>query len=590
MSGHKAGVVLNCRTCTRACKQYKALQDEIEIGPEGSTTLANMLNYCSSLSFEPQDGAAMPQHICMHCLQLLEQAFNFKRMVIDSDELLRLGLEEVDNNNSGDAAVNNQEYVMIELLSGGNEAETVATTKTNSGPHEVAALVDTYSEQEQPEHEFVIEEITETEADDVDDTETDDAIESLTDFQPADIEYVTIKSEYDSQLEEEEEDDIEVMVDETPQLQTVSEQMHLQMLDDQMVIISGEEQIDEVIGEVEADDILDIEREEHLMTGDSEDGEDFLDDSMDESPGHQQASTGVVIGEVLPHVCHVCNKAFRQQCRLNQHMRSHVDEKLYTCEMCGKKLKHLRNYKEHMLTHTNIKPHQCPVCSRFYRTNSTLAAHMRTHAEDKPYKCDQCGRSYAAFDHLRRHKLTHTGERPYACDLCDKAYYDSSSLRQHKISHTGEKAFTCEICGVGLSQKSGYKKHMLVHSGEKPHKCPICERAFTFTSNLNAHVRLHSGEKPFKCDKCMKAFPTKKRLNSHLRVHNKEAPVTATISSSGQQLATANNGNTNAHSQPSQSERLSTSAVTTGRRTALSTTMPDVSDQQVSTSKVVVVL
>ncbi|EDW07020.1 zinc finger protein 436 isoform X1 [Drosophila mojavensis] len=558
MNGTKPGVVLNCRTCTRACKQYKSLQDEIEIGPEGSTTLANMLQFCSSLSFEPQDGAAMPQHICMHCLQLLEQAFNFKRMVIDSDELLRLGLEEVDNN--ANASGSNQEYVMIEVLS--EDAEPDAG-KQDSSLHEVAALVEAYSEQEPEHEEFVVDDVCVDAEEEVGaETETEDAIEPINEFHAADIEYVTIKTEYDSQVEDE--DEIEII--DSPPMETVSEQMQIQMLDDQMVMMSGEEPIDEVIGEVESEDILDIEREEHLIAADSEEGEEFMEDS------DSRLSIPVVTGppvEVLPHVCHVCNKAFRQQCRLNQHMRSHVDEKLYTCEMCGKKLKHLRNHKEHMLTHTNAKPHQCLVCARFYRTTSSLAAHMRTHAEDKPYKCDQCGRSYAAFDHLRRHKLTHTGERPYACDLCDKAYYDSSSLRQHKVSHTGEKAFTCEICGVGLSQKSGYKKHMLVHSGEKPHKCPICGRAFTFTSNLNAHVRLHSGEKPFKCDKCMKAFPTKKRLNSHLRVHNKETPVTSTTTGTNTSPDRAN-------------------AVAAGRRTAAN--MPDVTDQQVSTSKVVVVL
>ncbi|KAH8397784.1 hypothetical protein KR222_001426 [Zaprionus bogoriensis] len=616
-SSSKPGVVLNCRTCTRACKQYKALQDEIEIEPEGSTTLASMLNYCSSLSFEPQDGAAMPQHICLHCLQLLEQAFNFKRMVIDSDELLRLGLEEVEHNastnananasasgsasvsasNSHENADSNQEYVMIELL----ESECEAAVKPSAGPHDVGALVEAYSEQEPDHEEFVVDGVADTEveceaeadadadadaeADAEAETETEEIFETLSEFQPADIEYVTIKSEYDSQVEDE--DDIEVM--DSPQLETVSEQMQIQMLDDQMVIMSSDRAIDEVIGEVEEDDdITEVrctDRGEHWITGDSEGGEDFLEDSMDGTATTRVVSGpgGGVGGEVLPHVCHVCNKAFRQQCRLNQHMRSHVDEKLYSCEMCGKKLKHLRNYKEHMLTHTNSKPHQCVVCARFYRTTSSLAAHMRTHAEDKPYKCDQCGRSYAAFDHLRRHKLTHTGERPYACDQCDKAYYDSSSLRQHKISHTGEKAFTCEICGVGLSQKSGYKKHMLVHSGEKPHKCPICGRAFTFTSNLNAHVRLHSGEKPFKCDKCMKAFPTQKRLNSHLRVHNKEAPVTSTSGNNS-------SGSSNTHSNNSGSGMRSghLTAVAAGRRAAMS--LPDVPDQQVSTSKVVVVL
>lgn len=138
-------VVLNCRTCTRACKLHKPLQEEIDLGSEGSTTLASMLNYCTGLSFEPQDGAAMPQHICLHCLQLLEQAFNFKRMVIDSDELLRLGLDEArcssfhesqthspnqsqQHDQQQQAFDSTEEYVMIEMLN--EEQENVANVSS----------------------------------------------------------------------------------------------------------------------------------------------------------------------------------------------------------------------------------------------------------------------------------------------------------------------------------------------------------------------------------------------------------------------------------------------------------------------------
>ncbi|KAH8280684.1 hypothetical protein KR018_002592, partial [Drosophila ironensis] len=543
----RAGVVLNCRTCTRACKQYRDLQDQIELGPsEGTNTLAGMLEFCSGLSFDPQDGAAMPQHICLACMQQLGQAFTFKRMVIDSDELLRLGLYEAPPPPPPAAAdtpprprtahirqlkpVPGTEEFVIEML---EEAEpdqvrcspsacprhqtNAAATQIHEadavGVHRLGAMVEMAPEEE----EYVIEEeLTVVKPGEVKEIDEDDdgdgdgegeveveveehhlMMEYVQEFQAADVEYVT---EYAALVAQEEE--IEVM-DESA--------VGGAIIESQVIVIPSEGAMDEVIGEendLEMDE--NMAEEEHLLTEE----DDFVEESVDSVP----TSTN----DAMPRVCTICNKGFRQQCRLNQHMRSHVEEKHYECEECGKRLKHLRNYKEHILTHTNLKPHQCNICLRFYRTTSSLAAHKRTHAEEKPHNCDVCGRGYAAYDHLRRHKLTHTGERPFACDQCDKAYYDSSSLRQHKISHTGEKAYTCEICGVGLSQKSGYKKHLLVHSGAKPHMCKICGRSFTFTSNLNAHVRLHTGEKPFKCDLCPKAFPTKKRLNSHLRVHNKD--------------------------------------------------------------------
>ncbi|XP_060665598.1 kinesin-related protein 6-like [Drosophila nasuta] len=163
------------------------------------------------------------------------------------------------NSAAAAAASANQEYVVNELLggNGANEAEAVALAKgSNSGPHHLTALVEAYSQQPEPGQKYLVEEVTEMEVDELD-SETDDASESLGDFQPTDIEYVTIKSVYDSQVEEEEidaeagpeedeeellleaeeDDDIEVM-DEAPQLEMVSEQKQLQMLDDQMVITS----------------------------------------------------------------------------------------------------------------------------------------------------------------------------------------------------------------------------------------------------------------------------------------------------------------------------------------------------------------
>ncbi|XP_060666828.1 uncharacterized protein LOC132798854 [Drosophila nasuta] len=183
MSGNKAVVVLMCRVCTRACKDYKTLKCKIDIGRESSTTVAEMLTFCVGLSYEPQDGAAarLPQQICMECLLLANNVYILKRKV-GNNELLRLGLKETD----------------------------------------------------------------------------------------------------------------------------------------------------EVIGEVDADDILDIEREEHLLTGDSQEGEDYLDDSMDETSGNvvvsasqqQQATTGNAGGEVL---CEVCGETTSNRSKkgLNVHMRVH---------------------------------------------------------------------------------------------------------------------------------------------------------------------------------------------------------------------------------------------------------------------------
>lgn len=108
------------------------------------------------------------------------------------------------------------------------------------------------------EEEFVIEEVTEEEelAEEGHPTEERITMESVHEFQPADVEYVTIKNEYETIVTEE--DEIEVM-DESG--------AHGEIIEGQMIVIPAEGAMDEVIGE----ETLEMEEgEEHLVGETSE--------------------------------------------------------------------------------------------------------------------------------------------------------------------------------------------------------------------------------------------------------------------------------------------------------------------------------
>jgi len=114
------------------------------------------------------------------------------------------------------------------------------------------------------EEEFVIEEVADHEEELTEEDQQHEqaggqeehiTMESVHEFQPAEVEYVTIKDEFETIVTEE--DEIEIMDESGAQDE---------ILDGQMIVIPAEGAIDEVIGE-EAIELDENEREEHLVGG-----------------------------------------------------------------------------------------------------------------------------------------------------------------------------------------------------------------------------------------------------------------------------------------------------------------------------------
>ena len=100
--------------------------------------------------------------------------------------------------------------------------------------------------------------------------------------------------------------------------------------------------------------------------------------------------------------------------------------------------------------HTDERPYKCHLCDRTFRTNTLLRNHINTHTGVKPYKCtvDGCDMAFVTSGELTRHtRYIHTHEKPFRCTLCDYASVEISKLRRHFRSHTGERPYPCTECG-----------------------------------------------------------------------------------------------------------------------------------------------
>jgi len=163
--------------------------------------------------------------------------------------------------------------------------------------------------------------------------------------------------------------------------------------------------------------------------------------------------------------CEVCGKAFKKVGQLNQHMKTHdenrkKDTRTRICYTCGKEVLAIY-YSKHMRYKHGGANVKCTMCDAVFAHEVKLKAHMKN--VHTYVTCDQCGVSVKSYA-LKPHIIVH---------------------------HTADtsKPFVCQDCGKGFSTKQKYQDHRNIHTGEKPHLCKYCPRTFGDTSNRNKHIR-----------------------------------------------------------------------------------------------------
>nr|CAI5830846.1 unnamed protein product [Callosobruchus analis] len=193
--------------------------------------------------------------------------------------------------------------------------------------------------------------------------------------------------------------------------------------------------------------------------------------------------------------CTVCNKAFRQKGKLDEHtVRKHP----------------------HLIASVTNKIHECTRCAFKTVMKASLARHVMKHPEiadsNKLIRCNHCNSTFKSKPALNDHIINRHPD-----------FMASISSKIHQ----------CKYCTYKTTWKSHFARHMLAHpetadsrklSKYKMHECTHCAFKTVFKDNLTVHMVEHHETadicKFSTCVHCNTTFIDKQALSDHiLRKH-----------------------------------------------------------------------
>ncbi|KAJ5572290.1 Zinc finger C2H2 [Penicillium sp. DV-2018c] len=257
-----------------------------------------------------------------------------------------------------------------------------------------------------------------------------------------------------------------------------------------------------------------------------------------------------------------CDKAFNRPSRLQEHIRSHNNERIHKCDHdgCDKTFLRPSHLQHHIKSaHTTVRDYVCdqPDCGKSFVSGSRLRRHQATHEGKDGYRCTEyppCNETFRKHSTLQKHVMVvHLGVKPYPCnhldpvtkEKCEMAFDTAGNLRTHQARVHVEKRFTCTECAerqqeqssdmitdtsqdVSFPSYASLREHIqIVH----PPQCPHCPLICSTTRELRRHLEVAHGNvsleqrKVFPCTvpDCGRSFTKQGNLNVHIRtVHEGE--------------------------------------------------------------------
>ena len=135
-------------------------------------------------------------------------------------------------------------------------------------------------------------------------------------------------------------------------------------------------------------------------------------------------------------------------------MKTHTEEKPFECNNCDSHFDNADALNEHSKSHTNEKPSDADI--------NKLVSDARSDYENEN-QCTECPFKSQIKDEMINHLITHN---IYACDKCDYRSNTSNGLKGHTKKHN-DKKFKCDKCDFKGTSLIALSNHMRNHTGDE---------------------------------------------------------------------------------------------------------------------------
>lgn len=167
-------------------------------------------------------------------------------------------------------------------------------------------------------------------------------------------------------------------------------------------------------------------------------------------------------------------------------------------EGCEKSFKCEAKLKDHINSHLGITPFACSICLKKFTCKRYLDAHLKSHNDN--FICEKCNVSFTRQHNLKRHgkycSIT------FKCPNCDKIYQKKGCYENH-LSKCGKQKRTekrysiskkpkeciCEICKAVFSAKRNMIAHVKSIHEKIRYNCKFCDKKFAHNCSLKRHIR-----------------------------------------------------------------------------------------------------
>ncbi|XP_031766337.2 zinc finger protein 568-like [Galleria mellonella] len=249
----------------------------------------------------------------------------------------------------------------------------------------------------------------------------------------------------------------------------------------------------------------------------------------------------VVYADIYNLKCTICNQNMSSLNELKSHLFGRHKKKIYTnvtdrvipfkmagnsyeCQICNFDFETFGAIERHMNTH--YRNYVCNECGSGFITKQRLKVHTYSlHAHNvKTIYCDICKKEYTSHKKFKIHyDVVHKMLRKIKCSKCPARFADYFVRQKHLVDVHGDTPilYTCRVCDKSFSRRFSLSRHIKKdHLEERDVHCSLCSHTCFTSYELKTHMVKKHGERLFECAVCKKSYASQKSLADHLRIHN----------------------------------------------------------------------